>query len=145
MFLIAMGIAVLTASTVITEAIIVTDREAVTEVVYAIADCVQLNDVEGVLNHVSDQDELTIKRIRSEMPRYQFSNVRISGVVDFSTNNGPPKTASIDFGVWANGSDGRTGQFTVRRRAILTLEKEADGQWRVTDYEHFDPAETVRL
>ncbi len=32
------------ASTVITEAIIVTDREAVTEVVYAIADCVQLND-----------------------------------------------------------------------------------------------------
>ncbi len=71
------------------------------------------------------------------MRRYQFFIARISGVTaDFSTNNGPPKTASIDFGVWANGSDGRTGQFTVRRRAILTLEKESDGQWRVTDYEH---------
>jgi hypothetical protein len=145
MLYVAIAIAVFTAGTVITEQLIVTDREAVTEVVYSIADQVRLNDVDGVLKFVSDRREDTQKSIRAEMPRYRFNSVRITGVVDFQVETGKPKTAKIDFGVWAGGTSGRYGQFTVRRRAILTLQKEEDGQWRVIDYEHFEPASTVSL
>jgi hypothetical protein len=67
MFYVGLVVALLTAATVITETLIVTDQEAVREVVYQLADCVRSNDSDGVIAYVKEGEELLTKDIRQNM------------------------------------------------------------------------------
>jgi hypothetical protein len=143
----AMIIAALTAGIVITETLVVTDREAVTEIVYSLAQSVEANDMESVLSHVSPDREDAKERIRNEMPKYTFDSVRVIGIADFSsTTTVEPKTADIDFAVMARGRAKAHGQGGhVQRRVQLKFQKGADGQWRMIDYSHSNPRSGVNL
>ena len=143
----AMTIAALTAGIVITEKLIVTDREAVTEIVYSLAKAVEANDMEAVLRRVSDQREDAKQEIRNEMPRYSFESIRVLGIADFSLEDEvDPKQAVIDFVVLAHGRLVAHGQGQhVQRRVRLYFQKESDGQWKMIDYDHSDPRSGVSL
>ena len=147
MFYAAMIIAALTVGVVVTERLIVTDREAVTEIVYSLAKSVEENDMEAVLRRVSNQREDAKDKIRNEMPRYSFESVRVLGIADFSVQSDvDPKKATIDFVVLAHGRLIAHGQGNhVQRRIRLYFQKEADGQWRMIDYNHWDPRAGVSL
>lgn len=146
MLYIAIAIAALTSITVLTESLIVTDREAIIDIVYELADCVRANDMHGVIGYVSEKQEHTIRRIRSEMPKVHFDSCRVLGVANFTTSESDhPKTSVIDFSVWAEGRRGRDGRGTVRRRVQLTFEQDADGNWWVINYSHSDPARHINL
>lgn len=147
MLYVAMTIAALTAGVVVTESLIVTDREAVTEIVYTLARAVEVHDMQTVLAYVSNQREDTKDDIRIEMPKYTFDSVRVIGIAEFSvTSNVEPRTAEIDFVVMAHGRLSSHGQGNhVQRRVQLTFQKEADGQWRMIDYSHSDPRSGLNL
>ncbi len=142
----AIIIAALTAGIVITESLVVTDREAVTEIVYTLAKAVESNDMETVLGYVSDQREDAKERIRIEMPNYIFDSVRVLGIAGFSATTTVPKTAEVDFSVLAHGRARAHGNGQhVQRRIQLKFQKTADGQWRMIDYSHSDPRDGLRL
>jgi hypothetical protein len=147
MLFVAMIVAALTAGIVITETLVVTDREAVTEIVYSLAQSVEANDMESVLSHVSPDREDAKERIRNEMPKYSFDTVRVIGIADFSsTTDLDPKQAAIDFAVMARGREKAHGQGGhVQRRVQLKFQKGADGQWRMIDYSHSGPRSGVNL
>ena len=117
----AMIIAALTAGIVVTERLIVTDREAVTEIVYSLAKSVEANDMEAVLRRVSNQREDAKEKIRNEMPKYSFESIRVIGIADFSVETDvDPKKAEIDFVVLAHGRSVAHGQGEhVQRRIRL--------------------------
>jgi ketosteroid isomerase-like protein len=146
MFYVGLVVALLTAATVITETLIVTDQEAVREVVYQLADCVRSNDSDGVIAYVKEGEELLTKDIRQNMAMLNIESCNVLGFVSFETEEeGKPQTANIDFSVWGNGQYGRSGRFTGRRRVVLDLEKDAKGNWKISDYDHFDPGSNVNL
>ena len=146
MFYIGLVVALTTAATVITESLIVTDQEAVREVVYQLADCVRSNDSAGVIGYVKKGEELLTKDIRQNMAMLDIETCNVLGFVSFSaTEDGKPQTANIDFSVWGNGQYGRSGRFTGRRRVTLDLEKDKEGNWKVINYDHFDPSSNVNL
>lgn len=145
MFYLALLVAVLTAGTTVTEMLIVTDREAVTEVIQILAQAVEKNDVAEVLAHVSGKQGDAQDRIRKEMPNYHFTSCRIVGINGFSSvDNGGAKTAEIDFVVFAFGSS-RQNEGHVHRRIILKFEQEPNGLWKLLDYEHSEPRGGMHL
>ncbi len=150
MFRIGIVILLVTATITITEQLIVTDHEAIAEIVESLAVAVQNNDMQAVLDRVSDVRPETKKRIRETMPKYTVRSCRIVGEKGFEHR--PPQgsngreTAVYKFVAFATGkrvSD--SGDFPFNPEVILTFEKEADGQWRITDYEYADPRGNVRL
>lgn len=147
MLYVAMIIAAVTAGIVITESLVVTDREAVTEIVYSLARSVEANDMESVLSHVSPAREDAKDQIRIEMPQYRFDSVRVIGIADFTARTDlDPKQAVIDFVVVARGRLTSHGQgHHVQRRVELIFQLEPDGIWRMIDYSHFDPRSGLKL
>lgn len=147
MLYVATIIAAVTAGIVITESLVVTDREAVTEIVYSLAKSVEANDMESVLSHVSPDREDAKDRIRIEMPRYSFDSVRVIGIADFTSKSDlDPRQAVIDFVVMARGRLTSHGQgHHVQRRVELIFQLESDGKWRMIDYSHSDPRDGLKL
>jgi len=149
-FRIGMLVLLITAAITITEQLIVTDREAITAISESLAEAVQKNDMQAVLARVSDEHPEIKKRIRETMPKYTVRSCRIVGEKSFQHRpaqdaNGR-ETAVYRFVAFATGrrvSD--SSDFPFQPEVILTFEKEADGQWRVIDYDYADPRVNVRL
>lgn len=138
MLLIAILIAAITAGIVITEILIVTDKERLTLIVKDLAKSVEANDMDAILRRVSDAREDAKSRIRSEMPQIQFQSCRILKVLEFEIDD-DRKKAKIVFVAFATGSQAQVGRGSVHRRVTLFFEKDANDQWRIYDYEH-EPA-----
>ena len=121
-----------------------TDREEIRELIFATADAVRINDVEGVVRVIADEWPDTISQARAELPRYVFDDARVTGVrkIDVVEGTFPPE-ADVDINVVVVVSDKR-GQFTslrVPRRLQFRLQKletyDGDGRrWFVVDYNH---------
>ena len=140
MLFVAIVIATLTAGTVITETVIVTDRESIVEIIGELATAVQNNNMTGVLNHVSDQREDCKDRIKQEMPRCQFRTCRITGINSFSSSRtDTPPTAEIEFVAIATGTHTSHGRGTVQEAVWLKFEKNPAGSWKMVDYGHWNP------
>jgi hypothetical protein len=139
MLFLAMVIATLTAGTVITETLIVTDRESIVEIVSELARMVENNNMAGVLSHVSQQRDDCKQKIRLEMPRCQFRTCRITGINRFSSSKSAIPTAEIEFVAIATGKHMSHGLGTVQRAVWLKFEKNSTGKWEMIDYDHWDP------
>lgn len=148
LILLALMIGIMTGAIVTCEKMIVTDRERVRIVVYEIAQAVEQNDIPRVRSFISRKTPETLMRVNSEMPRYDFGTCRVIGFNhgDFELEEGTPKTAVISFNVTFQVKlDGGEQPIPGHRKIILTFEEETKNTWRMTDYEHRDPRENIKL
>jgi hypothetical protein len=142
--LIAAGVAlVLMAAGLVTEKMIVTDREAIRATLQEIARDVRTNDHQALLQHIDASAPALKQKAKSELPNYKFSECRITRVnlidVDASAE---PRSAIAEFNVVATGTfryEGTELTDSVPRWIKLQFVKGNDGLWRVVHYEHDDP------
>lgn len=144
-----LGAVALVAGLLVAERMIITDREAITAKLDEIAADVQSNIVSRVTRHISPTVPSLISKAQAEMPNYQFTEMRVTGVHSISVDaRARPRTAVVEFNIMAAGTF-RVGNdsltTTVPRWVKLELVKEEDGQWRVVSYEHAEPAQFMRI
>lgn len=118
---------------------VVTPKEEVEQSIRTLAKIVENNDVDGVVDFISKSKPDVVSKAQHEMPGYDFNVCNIFRVHDIKVDPNNPRRATADFMVRVNLSmRGYTG--SALRDVLLTFEKESDGQWRIVDYTHFDPA-----
>ena len=139
-------IALVTIAIVTCEALIVTEKEQLTEEVYQLAFAVQRNDVERVVASVDPNLPDVIKRVQAEMPRYRFDTCRLMGITDYKSTGQNPDSAEIEFTVTFRlqmGDDPTA--LTGQRRVRLNFRKDSNGKWKITDYMHEDPRSHITI
>jgi ketosteroid isomerase-like protein len=143
-FLYALGaVLVFTIVALAVERLVVTDAEAIRQTLSEIARDVQSNDLQRVLRHVSKANPSLVQRAEAEMPNYKFTECRVTKIHETDVDaSSEPRSAKVRFNVVASGTF-RQGSVeysdTVPRWIELHLVKEADGRWRVQDYDHRPP------
>jgi hypothetical protein len=142
------GAILLVAGLLVAERAIVTDREAIRATLLEIAADVQSNKISRVLPHIAASAPKLKSQAQTELPNYQFTELRVTAIHSVEVDDkADPRTGVIEFNVVADGtfrqgSDSFSG--TVPRWVQLTLVKEADGQWRITGYQHAEPQQMLR-
>ena len=146
MLKIALLIVAITAAIVTCERMVVTQREEVTDRIISLADSVQRNDFEAIMDFFCDDYAETRSRAKAEMPRYDFQTCRVSGIFNYNLIKSEPPTAEIQFNVSVtvrvdSGAEPLWGQ----RRVKLTFQKDTEGVWEIIDYSHSDPRSGLKL
>lgn len=121
---------------------IVTDNEQLRSNLYRLADMVSKNDLAGAKRYFSAKMTATVNRMETEMPEYKFRACRITGIRPFVFDSETqPTKATVDFTVFVNVDASIRFSYDgpAQRGVVLKFEKEADGQWRIVDYNHYDP------
>ena len=127
---------------VILDEMIVTEKEKVRSAIYALAERVGANDVEGAVSMVSPSATQCIDDIRSEMPQYEFQYCLVRRIEPFEIQDkGGQLEATVEFRVLV---DVRAQQIGYGGRVLrvveLNLRKEGD-RWLFYDYDHWGPPE----
>lgn len=146
MLYIAAAFLLMTIGIVTIESLIVTEKEELQETVYQLAFQVQRNDLETVVAAFDQSDQELISRVRSEMPRYDFDTCRLIDFTSFASTGDDPDTAEIEFAVAVRLRQGGMPEIlSGQRRVRLSYQKDAAGNWKIKDYQHFDPRGGVEL
>ena len=128
------------------ETVIVTEREEATEMVYQLAFRVQQNDVDGVVRACHPDFPENANRVKAEMPRYDFSTCRMTGVTEFEKLSQDPGRCKIVFNVaFRVAVGGAPEKLAGQRRVRLTLQRDGRNDWKITDYEHWNPRQGIGL
>ena len=141
----ALGVIGITASLVLLEQAVETERERVTSTLEEIVQVVEQNDLEGLLGHIHPDAVDIQQQARKEFSRYRFSEISIRPNLEVTTHAGSPATARVTFNVVADGSITDLGleASTVRRYVELDF-KQHSGTWKVVKYAHFEPLRGMR-
>lgn len=118
-----------------------TDQEKLRQAVIDLAQAVESNDVQLALSKVDPSAERCRQRIQSEMPMYEFDmcNVMSMAPPAYDSEENPQK-AMIVFVVWVDvAAPTYSYEGNAKRRVILYYRKDANGDWKVYDYDHEDP------
>ncbi|MEZ6137905.1 MAG: hypothetical protein R3C53_23705 [Pirellulaceae bacterium] len=116
---------------------VVTDRERIEKILADVAAAVQANDHEKCYSYIHPSAVEAMQRAKSELPRYVFSEARITNVRDIAVNSGTkPPTALAEFTVVVNLQF--QGQRIKVPRLIKAYFMKHEDRWLVRDYEHFD-------
>ena len=137
-----LAIIVLTIAAVAVERLVVTDRERVDMTLHEIARLVEQNDVNGALQYAHSGRAAVRAQAAAELPRYKFQKVTIAQNLEIKVDpkHIPPKaTAEFNVIVKLGFADGSWSDQTVVRFVQVTFYQEANGEWRVADYEHAEP------
>jgi type II secretory pathway pseudopilin PulG len=120
-----------------------TDREKIESTLHRVADALQRNDFETVYTYIHPNATEGIQRAKTELPRYKFSDARVTRIKDIIVNSDTqPRTAIAEFNVVVNVS---FEQFSGRApRFVHAYFMERDGKWLVRDYEHFEASAGFR-
>jgi len=131
----------LTVSGVLIERAVQTDREQVDATLHQLARYVEQNDLQSVLKHVDPSLTGVRARAATEMQRYDFSRVSIKQNLEITVfpDEDPPR-AIAEFNVVVVITD-RSGTLNAQRvpRFVRLEFKKENGDWVVTDFEHFSP------
>lgn len=134
----AVGLALLTMLLLMISLQVKTDREQISAVLTEVADAVHQNDLDKVLMYIHPGAVAGVRRVKSELPNYQFTEARITGVksirAERKTN---PPSAIAEFNV-AVSLSGQGAQANGIRRFVRCYFLYSDGRWRVNDYQHYD-------
>ena len=123
-----------------------TEAEQVEATLAAIARDVERNDVNAIVAHVHSRAAQIRAQVENEFPNYKFKEVKITRIreIKVEPDRTPPR-AIAQFSVVVTGTDAAgflDGQTSVPRYVVVTFHKE-NGQWRVWEYEHFDPQQAI--
>lgn len=131
-----------TIAALIVERAVETDSESLKRLVETLAIDVKSNNIDRVVRHVSPSRQEVIEQAQSELPRHVFKKVNITKFHDVKTHLGSnPPTADIEFNVSVSGEfdRGALGEMNIMRFVKLKVQREADGEWRIVEYEHKEP------
>lgn len=126
----------------ITERLVVTDREKIRATLQEIARDVKANDHAKVMRHIHSSAASVKQQAQAELPKYKFTEFRITKIhtidVDASTE---PRSAMVELNMVGGGSFHEFGIDAdhVPRWVQLHLLRETDGRWTVAAYQHDDP------
>ncbi len=139
----AVTLALLTLGLVVFSLQVETDRERITRMLDEVANALQRNDRDFVLSHIHPQAATTVQRAKAELPRYNFSEARVTRIKSIMVDaSRQPETAVAEFNVLValtvEGFNGRVPRFVK-----LYLAKH-EGRWLVRDYEHAEPTAGFR-
>ena len=114
-----------------------TEEERITRMLHDVADGLQRNDHAFVLSHLHPQAAATAQRAKTELPRYNFSEARVTRIKSITVDATlQPPTAVVEMNVIvALATEGTNVR--VPRFVKLYLSKSGD-RWLVRDYEHAD-------
>jgi hypothetical protein len=134
---IAIVLLILTLGLIALSVQIETDQEKITHMLHDVAGALQRNDRDYVLSHIHPNASATVQRAKSELPRYNFTEARVTRIKAITIDDlSKPVTAVAEFNVFvALAVDGYSGQ--APRFVKIYLAKK-DGRWLVRDYEHDD-------
>lgn len=112
-----------------------TPREQIEKTIQEVADAVENNRVEEVLEYLHPGAVVGRRHVEQEMPRYKFTEARVTRMHSIAVNHATnPPTAIAEFNVIvdvsAHGQSARVPRFV---RAYFTY---SDGKWLVNDYEY---------
>ncbi|GIW98821.1 MAG: hypothetical protein KatS3mg111_2154 [Pirellulaceae bacterium] len=120
-----------------------TDREQIRDRLREVAEALERNDHKTVLAAIHPAAVEVRRRAEAELPRYDFSFAKITGIRSIEVNERTdPKAAEAEFFVRVHLSSG--GQVFRVARFIRLYLSHKDGRWLVRDYEHFDPSVGMR-
>jgi hypothetical protein len=127
----------------VTERLVVTDREAIEATLLTIAKDVQSNNIHALTSHVYSGAPELKQKAEAEMPNYHFTECRLTKIHNIEVDvKAQPRTAVAEFNVVATGSfkaEGMEVSNTIPRWVRLNMVREKDGTWAVQNYEHDDP------
>ena len=140
---IAIVLLILTLGLIALSVQIETDQEKITHMLHDVASALQRDDHDYVLSHIHPQAAATVQRAKSELPRYKFSEARVTRIKTITVDHTrKPETAVAEFNVVVSLTfDGYNGK--AARFVKLYLTKQ-DDRWLVRDYEHADPTAGFR-
>jgi hypothetical protein len=126
---------------IVTERLVVTPGEQVKAALRAIAGRLEANDADGVLDWIAPQSEPLRQEVRNLLRQVKVRSVSIKQNLTVTAGSQRPvTTAEARFNAVATlDSPGGSGApITVPRFVVVRFQREA-GQWKVRDYESFDP------
>jgi hypothetical protein len=135
----AVGLLAATVGLVLLSIQVVTDREQIEITLHEVAELVEQNDRDGVMRYVHPDAESRLTRFETELPRYRFEEARVTKVKKVTVDTqADPKTAIAEFNVYVEVE--AQGQVFRVPRFVRTYFRQQGSQWRVLDFEHFDPS-----
>lgn len=137
----AIAIALISASIVTIESLVVTDREELSEIVMQLAPMAKNKDIAGILSHVDPNNERLMADIRSKLDKAHFDSCHIFGFKDFAQDESG--ASDITFVASARGSYQGYRGFT-QQEIKLRFERNPQGEWKITRGEHYDPRAGIR-
>lgn len=129
----------LTLAIVVTEQLIVTEKEEVTEEVYQLAFHVRQNRMNEVLRKIHPDATDLISEVNSQMPRLEFDTCRILKITGFRARTENDDEAVVEFTSALRASIDGSGKMPGLRRVKLGLRKDEHGEWLVTRLQHENP------
>jgi len=142
LFRIGAVIGLLTVALIVTEVLIVSDRESAANAVYDMAEAMNVNDIDKVLGYL-DNDEL-VTRAKGHLRGAECHACRVTAMNGIEvTDSG--KKATVDFVAFAQASNREFPQPVPIQQAIkLHMKKVGDG-WKIYDFEVSDPQRNLKL
>ena len=119
--------------------LVVTEKKLAAAVVYDCAAAAEKNDAEGILRHVSPEDEELRAWIIAAMQQFEISEVKIRAL-DIAINRlTSPPTATATFNFIGTGKDrrGEYGQMTRPGRVIVQMRREPGG-WVIVGHKFLE-------
>jgi hypothetical protein len=132
-----LAIALVTAALVAVESVIVTDREAIEETLFAAAAAVERNDVRGLLRYLSLDAAPLQGEIERIFAQVKFAEARITSqpeIMISQLSEPPSATASFLARIRITQGNDRAPVGSHLGRFRVRLERESVG-WRIADYE----------
>lgn len=126
--------------------IVITEQERIEATIHRIAAEVEGGDTQRLLQYIHPDAVETRAQAEAEMPRYAIKSVRVKrGIqVELNPKHDPPE-ARVSFNVVVDGGDaaGFLGERQIPRFVELRMWKDGEA-WKVRDYRHADPLESLR-
>ena len=131
---------------IVVERMVVTDREQIERVIYAVAADVQAGRIEEAVANINPNNTENRERARTELRLYRVTEIRVKSPIEIAlTPDRDPTRATAEFNVVVAGGDatGTIQNQNVPRFLIVHFIKQ-DGRWYADDYEHHDPLYGMR-
>ena len=128
----------------ITERMVVTDREAIDATLEQIARDVKGNNRRALMRHIYSGAPKLKQKAEAELPNYEFTECRITRIFSRDIDRlAEPRSAIVEFNIVAGGNFTYEGisfsDSNIPRWVKLHLVREKDGRWTVQEYIHDDP------
>jgi hypothetical protein len=137
------GVFALTLALLGLERYLVSDTEALRATVRQIAADVAKNNPQLVYPHLHSAATGLRQKADAEIPNYEFTECTVTRVYVLEVDETKsPLEGRVEFMVRVSGSfsyQGAGANGTFLRYVTLFFGKEADGKWRIKDYQHRDP------
>jgi hypothetical protein len=141
-----LGALALTATLLLVERLVITDREALEQTLYEIADTVRQKDLEKLLPYIHSSAHAVRAEATREYNLYRLDDARITQVWAVNVQSeAQPKQAEIEFNVMVTGGP-QTAGLGTRRIVVYMLVRfeQENGQWKVTHYEWHEASHALR-